>query len=281
MNLIRPIVDAAQAADTYTVADIGAALDDLAIGPASTVMMHSALVRLGRLHAVAVRDYPAAVTAAIRDHLGPAGTLVVPAANWDYGAARATFDIARSPVSKPLGVIPAYVNGLAERRRSGNPIFAVAAVGPRAEAICGGNTAHAFGPNSAWQRMAGGGTDMLCFGTDFEFLTFVRYIETHAGVPYLYNKYFDVPLTDDGAPRDWPVIAPLRYHHLPIRYALDRFEARCRAAGVLRENKLGAGRVIAITMADCLAVGLEALAGDIHYFLAAPPDYVADALPRT
>ncbi len=280
MNVVRSLGLGPQRTTGYALADISYVLRELEVQPGSTVMMHSSLMRLGRIDDVPVADYPAAVVGAVRDHLGPDGTLVVPAPNWDYGAQREPFDIERSPVSKPLGVVSAYVNELPDRQRSANPIFSVAALGANAEQICGGSTANAFGFGSPWHSMLDLEAEQLGFGTDFEFLTCIRFAEFLFGVPYLYNKYFDVPLLNDGVPVPWPVVAPLRYAHLPIRYAPEKPHALCRAHGVLREVTLGGGRVMAINIADFLRVTLEALEDDIHFFLAEVPSYSGDQIPR-
>jgi aminoglycoside 3-N-acetyltransferase len=232
------------------------------------------------MHDVAVRDTAAVVVDAVRRHLGSNGTLVVPAPNWDYGARRQPFDVASTPVSKMLGVVSAHVNKQPGRRRSANPIFSVAAIGARAANICDGYSTNAFGHESPWQRMFDLDADMLCLGSDFEFLTFIRYMEARFGVPYLYNKYFDVPVLDNGKPINTPVIAPLRYADLPIRYAPQRFTERCRAAGVLREVRIGDGTARALRMRLCFEVGMAALREDLHFFLDRPPAYASDRVPR-
>lgn len=280
MNVMRQPNPRGNTVASYSLDDVLRAFDDVALVPGSTVMMHSSLFRLGRLADVSVRDYPETLVAVIRDYLGSDGTLVVPAPNWDYGARGEPFDVARSPVTKMLGVVSAYMNGRPDRSRSANPIFSVAALGAQADAICAGNTANAFGYHSAWQRMFDLGADNLCFGTDFEFLTFIRYAETRFGVPYLYDKYFDVPLLDNGAPLDWPVVAPLRFAHLPIRYDPRKPEELCRKHGILRETRLGGGPVMAVRMQDFLPLAMDALAEDIHFFLAEIPAYDSTTLPR-
>lgn len=279
MNVIAPIRPADMATGTFSADDIGRALRALDIAPGSVLMMHSSLFRLGRINDVAILDYPAVVVDAVRHHLSAEGTLVSPAPNWDYGTGE-PFDITCSPVSKALGVLSAYVAGLPGHCRSANPIFSVAAVGRYADTICNTKNANAFGQKSPWQAMFDLDADTLCLGTDFEFLTLIRYIETRFGVPYLHYKYFDVPLLDDGQRLDWPVVAPLRYTHLPFLYETSRFEDLCRQRGILRETPLGGGTVMAVRMHDCFEVGIEALSQDIHFFLAAPPDYSADQIPR-
>lgn len=264
----------------YTTADLTEALEALEIRRGDVLMTHSSLYHLGRMKGVAIRDTASETVDCLRRYLGRHGTLAVPAPNWDYGAKREPFDIATSPVTRALGVVSIHVNALPGRCRSANPIFSVAAIGALAANICDGYSTNAFGHESPWQRMVDLDADMLCLGSDFEFLTFIRYMETRFGVPYLYNKFFDVPVSDNGVAIETPVVAPLRYAHLPIRYAPERFMQRCRDAGILREVQLGDGVSMAVRMRDCFEVGMAALREDLHVFLDGPPDYQADREPR-
>ena len=263
----------------FTLSDLASALDAVAIAPGATVMMHSSLFHLGRLEGVGLADTPAALIDALLDRLGPEGTLAVPASNWDYGRKNLPFDIRVSPVTKELGVLSAQLASRPDAERSPNPIFSVAAVGAQADFICNGGTAVAFGPDSAWERLARLNGENLFLGCDLTYLSFARYIEFVSGVPYLYNKLFRTPVLDNGRPLDLTVIAPLRYAHCQAEHKMDRFEARLRSAGVLRETRLGGGPVKAVSMNDCLSLGSEALKEDIHFFLEDRPAYAADQLP--
>lgn len=264
---------------TYSVKDIGSALAQTGIAVGDTVVMHSSLFHLGQLEGVPIKECPARVVQAICDHLGEEGTLAVPAPNWDYGQKRQPFDIRHTPVTKSLGVIGNHMIKLPDARRSPNPIFSIAAVGPQAGTICEGGVATAFGVDSAWDRMFSLNADMLFLGCDISVMTFVRYIEHRFGVPYLYNKLFDVPILDNGKPLDMAVVALLRYAHCPVQYDLSGLERLLREAGALREASLGGAKVHAVRMDKCFAIAVEALKKDIHFFLGGRPNYVAGQVP--
>lgn len=264
---------------TYTLADIADALRQAGIEQGATIVMHSSLFHLGKLEGASIKESPGHVVQAIRDYLSPAGTLAVPAPNWDYGLKRQPFDIRHTPVTKSLGVIGGHVASLAESKRSLNPIFSVAALGPKASFICEGGVATAFGVDSAWDRLFQLNADMLFLGCDISYMTFVRYIEQRFGVPYLYNKLFDVPILDDGQPIDMSVVALLRYAHCPVEYDLSPLADRLRGAGALRKTSLGGGEVYAVRMDKCFPIAIEALKKDIHFFLAKRPPYVTGQVP--
>jgi aminoglycoside 3-N-acetyltransferase len=242
-------------------------------------VMHSSLPHLGMMAGVGRDEYPAVVANAVRDAIGPDGTLVVPAPNWDYGRLAQPFDPDTTPVSKPLGVVSAHVAGLAGAVRSTNPIFSVAAIGPQAAFICGGGTGTAFGHDSPWDRMSRLDATVLMLGCDCEYLTFVRYIEHRFGVPYLYNKMFATPVIRDGCQVDQATVAPLRYSHVPYAYDLRGLQEALTACGALRQAPLGGGTVGTVKMSECFEVGIGMLKDDIHTFLAAVPDYQEGQAP--
>lgn len=263
----------------YTLEDLVNALGRAGIETGGTVVMHSSLYHLGRLPNASIPEYPSRIVQTICSYLGPDGTLAVPAPNMDYGVKRLPFDVQRTAVTKAFGVIGMHVAGLAECKRSPNPIFSLATLGAQAEFICGGGVATAFGVDSAWDRLYRLNADILFLGCGLEFMTFVRYMEFRFGVPYLYNKLFDTPILDGGTPINMAVVALLRYAHCQIEYDLTRFEQRLREAGVLRETTLGGGKVFAVRMDRCFEIGVEALKEDIHFFLARRPDYLSGQVP--
>lgn len=264
----------------YSIEELAAALRDVgAVAGDGVTVIHSSLPHLGLMEGVGRDEYPAAVAGAVRAAVGPEATLVVPAPNWDYGRLAQPFDVDTTPVSKPLGVVSAYVAGLDGAVRSTNPIFSVAAIGPQAAYICGGGTGAAFGHDSPWDRMSRLDATVLMLGCDCEYLTFVRYIEHRFGVPYLYNKMFATPVIRDGCEVTQATVAPLRYSHLPYSYDLRGLQDALAARGALREVALGGGTIGAVKMSECFEVGVEMLKRDIHSFLAAPPDYQEGQVP--
>lgn len=264
----------------YSTKELVAALDEVGIvaGDGVTVM-HSSLPHLGLMEDVGRDEYPAAVADVVRNAIGPDGTLVVPAPNWDYGRLALPFDPDCTPVSKPLGVVSAYISRLDGAMRSTNPIFSVAAIGPHAAHICGGGTGTAFGHDSPWDLMFRMDATVLMLGCDFEFLTFVRYIEHRFGVPYLYNKMFDTPVIRGGCEVEQATVAPLRFAHVPYSYDLRGLQDALAERGSLHEAELGGSAIRSVKMSECFEVGVEMLKSDIHTFLAAAPDYQEDQVP--
>ena len=81
-----------QRSDSYSPAELAEALGAVGVRAGDTMVMHASLVHLGYIDGVEIADYPAAVVEAVRDVLGPAGTLCVPTPFWDYGTKNLPFD---------------------------------------------------------------------------------------------------------------------------------------------------------------------------------------------
>jgi aminoglycoside 3-N-acetyltransferase len=262
-----------------TLADLAGALRAVGVREGSGLVLHSSLRDVGKLEDVPIRDHPGRIVETIRQLIGPEGTLCVPAPNWDYGRRREPFDLRHSPVTREIGVVSGHVLTLDGHARSPNPIFSVAAVGKQAREICGGATGSAFGTDSPWERMFRADFANVFLGCGLESLTFARFIEYRFGVPYLYNKLFEVPVLDDGKPIELAITAPLRFMSCPAEYDLSKFESRLRDAGFLREAPLGGSSVKSVAMSDCFALGTACLKQDIHFFLKQRPAYATGQVP--
>ena len=265
---------------SYSVAALRAALESAGVTKGGTVVVHSSLMHLGRLEGVPHSEYPARVADLFLELLGPEGTLAVPASNWDYGRQGVPFDLQSTPSAKDLGVLSRHLLERPEVVRSVNPTFSLAIVGARAEWLCAGGNGHAFGYDSAWDRLYQVDARMIFLGCDLNALSFTRYMEMRFGVPYLYNKLFAIPVLDRGQPIDTPIVSLLRYHHIPVEYDLKRFEQELRDRGVLTETPLGGAHIRSVPSRACLDVGMECLKRDIHFFLAKAPCYPPDGPPR-
>ena len=267
--------DELQARAELRIQDVEEALGAVGVRRGTGLVLHSSLRGLGKLEGVPVAETPGRIVQAILGLIGEEGTLCVPAPNWDYGSKRVPFDLRKSRVAKEIGVLSSHVAGLPGRVRSPNPIFSVAGLGRRAAEICGGCSGSAFGPDSPWDRMFQADFLVVFLGCDLASLTFARFVEHRFGVPYLYNKLFDVPVLEDGRDLGLTVTAPLRFQEFPAQYDLARFEQRLRAARFLGES----GPAKAVRMSDCFAMGTTCLREDIHYFLERAPAYRPGSLP--
>ena len=264
---------------TFSRDDLMHTLDTLGVSEADCVLLHSSLMHIGRFNGCDAHDMPGAIIEVLLEVLEANGTLLTLAPFYDYSNKGQPFDTRRSPVSPEVGVLNAAVAAHPEAERSANPMFSLAGIGKLAGHICNGPNASAFGAESAWDRAVKSGAKMVLLGSSIERFTLVRYIEQRVGVPYLFVKLFCTPVLRDGVALGYPVTALLRYLHLSITYRLAPFGARLSEAGVMREAPLGGGMVKVIDAAEAVAEGIDAAQEDVHFFLAAPPNYVDAEFP--
>ncbi|MEV4574566.1 AAC(3) family N-acetyltransferase [Nonomuraea jabiensis] len=190
----------------------------LGVEPGQVVLLHSSLSSIGR-----VEGGEHTVVAALRESLGPHGTLAVPtgtSANSDtspiYRAAVAGMSAdeiaghrshmpAYAPASTPsnlMGVIAEHVRTLPGARRSAHPQTSFAAIGPHSAAIIDGHARDCLlGERSPLARLYEAGALVLLLGVGYDKCTAFHLAE--------YRYHPDPPrrsyraVVDDGEGRAW------------------------------------------------------------------------------
>ncbi len=204
-----------------------------------------------------VEGGPRGLIEAIRDALGPRGTLVMP--SWT-GDDTAIFDPRTTPASADLGVVADTFWRLPGVVRSDHP-FALAAAGPLAERV----TADPLPlpphtPESPVGRVHELDGQVLLLGVGHDADTTLHLAELLGGVPYRVPKH--VTVLRDGRP------ARVEYgenDHCCERFALA--DGWLRARGLQREGRVGHALARLARSRDVVAVALERLAGDPLVFL--------------
>lgn len=169
----------------------------IGIEKGDTVMVHSDIAAFGTTENFSKKEILKLFYDAFMEVLGSEGTLCVPAYFYEYARFGIPYDIALSPVSKELGVFAKYINSLPESKRSCNPLTAVSAVGKNADYICEHINRHAYGENSAFDRLYKLNVKLVSLGV-YGVFTIGHLAEYQAGVPYLYNKIYNIPIYDNG-----------------------------------------------------------------------------------
>ncbi|WP_049573894.1 aminoglycoside N(3)-acetyltransferase [Nonomuraea sp. SBT364] len=190
----------------------------LGVQPGQVVLVHASLSALGHVDGGAP-----AVVAALRDLLGPHGTLAVPTgtpANSDtspcYRAAVAGMsagEIARHRATMPaydpaatpttlMGRIPEHVRQLPGALRSSHPHTSFAAVGPQAATITDGHARDCLlGERSPLARLYDAGALVLLLGVGYDRCTAFHLAEYRFRDDPPRRSYRGV--VDDGRGREW------------------------------------------------------------------------------
>lgn len=213
-----------------------------------------------------VEGGPRGLIDALRDALGPDGTLVMP--SWT-GDDSAVFDPASTPASEDLGVVADTFWRLPGVVRSEHP-FAMAAAGPKAREI----TADPLPlpphiPASPVGRVHDLDGQVLLLGVNHDADTTIHLAELLAGVPYRVPHHITV--LRDGRP------ARIEYgenDHCCLRFALA--DDWLRARGLQREGRVGHADARLVRSRDVVAVAREHLARDPLLFLHPPEEGCED-----
>ena len=213
-----------------------------------------------------VEGGPAGLIAALRDALGPAGTLVMPSWGDDPDA---VFDPQTSAAAADLGVVADTFWRLPGVERSPHP-QAFAAAGPLATRILTDPLPlppHI--PNSPIGRVHECDGQILLLGVGHHANTTLHLAEIIAGVPYRLPNHCTV-MEDGRAVR----IDYGENDHCCERFALA--DDWLRARGLLAEGFVGNAHARLLRAQDIVALACEHLAEDILVFLHPPADGCRD-----
>ena len=216
------------------------ALADLGIGRGDLVHVQSDLQRIGPVEGPSTREamlefYLQGLLSAI----GPTGTLTTCTAFEDYGRYGTPFVREESP--SRLGVLSEYIRTRPGAVRSVHPIMSLAALGPLAEAICGGQHFDGFGYASPWGELHRRNAHILTLGMDAKGggTTFFHYVERLYGVPYQYTKIYNHPVYAGGKELPGPFTLSVRYLDFGVENTPVRVKTRMLELDEAREAKTG------------------------------------------
>lgn len=252
----------------------------LGLREGDAAMIHASLSALGPVEGGAE-----AVVDALRDAVGPTGTLVVPAFRDSAWGAAADFCNTDCPCPQRLcpsrqpgfqGAIPEAVRLRAGSLRSCHPTHSWVALGPAAEALLGGHrdSPTPCGPGSPFERLVAQDGCVLTLGVQADRVTYWHYYEEVLRVPYV-GHY-------------WPKQRHLN-HCVGGRRLQYEFpgilQDVCRAGGILKTGPVGKS-VSGLMRARAFdAFMATAMADDPYCFVLRPPsrdrgDLGVDALQK-
>lgn len=190
-----------------------------------------------------------AVVSAFTEVLGATGTWLVPTYSYTYTKPGAVYDPAATP--SDVGAFTEHFRGLPGAQRSLDPLFSVAAIGPRAAELLDGLPPDCFGPDSIYGRLTRAGGKLCNVGVGFRYATYVHHVEQLLAVPYRYPKYFSGVTRCNGVERPETWKYNVRDLEDPAGLAdLRRLEQVARSRDVVRAARVGRGEVTCVGLAD-------------------------------
>lgn len=265
----------------YTRNDILKALDAVGVAAGDIVFFTSRMYTVGKLEGVKTSDeFCRVYLEAIFERIGNQGTLVVPAYSRQVGKYGVPYIHEETPTLS--GLFNEYVRRQPGAVRSFHPVFSLAAIGRRAEEICGRVDTSGFGAGSAYGHLFRLDAKALCLGFEYEsghIVTGAHFVETTYGVPYYYNKILDAPVSRGGQASSKVFVLNVGYRKFGVEYDYRGYVEELDRRGMIRSAPLGDSTLYSSGMADQLRVGYEMLAENVYAFLKQPPAWVRGEIP--
>jgi aminoglycoside 3-N-acetyltransferase len=230
-------------------------LKALGIVPGDGLLIHSAVQFLGR-PVGGLKMY----LDAIQEVIGPAGTLIVPTFNFDFAHGE-SYDPHTTP-SQGMGAFSEFVRQLPETLRTSHPLQSIAVIGRYAADLSSRDTASAFDPGSAFERMFELDFKLLLLGADSRAVSMFHYCEQRAQVPYRYWKEFSGPVR---TPEGWQTRTYrmfVRDLDLNPQLTLDPVVEYLQSLGQWRSLPLNYGLVTVCDLRDFVAAADKFLGSD-------------------
>jgi len=230
----------------FTFDDVTAALRGAGVLRGETAMVHSDLGGFGKLGDLRDRSsFALSFIDALLEVLGPEGNLVVPTFSHSF-CRDEVFDPENTPSG--LGTLSEIFRKLPEAKRSLDPLFSVAVIGPAQRELASVGRS-CFGAGSVFEKLHERNARLILLGDTFD-LTFIHYAEEKLGVTYRYIKRFSGEIRVGDELRNVTVDYFVRPLDGSVNYDVERLANILVNGGVLTEAALGASKVRAARAAD-------------------------------
>ena len=207
------------------------------VKPGDTIIVHTSYKSLG-----GVQGGAEAVIDVLRGLVGPQGTLLFPAFNFQSWTEWHYFDILETP--SKMGMITELARLKPDAKRTPHPIYSFSVLGPRADEFAATEDVEAYGPNSAFALFHKTNGTILSIGLDFNnTFSMHHYIEYNTGCDYRRVKQFSgIYVGYDRQPRIKTYSMFVRKHERIKTYIVPGMNDLL-AAGVIKEVQIGAAKV--------------------------------------
>lgn len=232
------------------------------VNAGDTILVHTSYKSLG-----GVEGGAEAVIDALRELVGPRGTVLFPAFNFQSWTETHYFDILETP--SKMGVITELARLRPDVKRTPHPIYSFSVWGARAEDFAAADDVEAYGPNSAFALFHKFNGTIISIGLDFNStFSMHHYIEYNVGCDYRRVKEFSgIYVGYDRVPRIKTYSMFVRKSERVKTYIVPGMN-ELLAAGVIKEIQVGAAKVHFATaneFYDNMAVIVREHPEKLHY----------------
>lgn len=217
--------------------DLLSAFKEVGLEQGDTVYIASSLMALGLMD-----DPVGSVLWALQEAVGPQGTLVMPAFNFDFCEGQ-PFDRENSPAQ--TGALSEAFRKLSETRRTWSPPFhSVTALGANAGDIANIRAMTSFGSDSVFEHLYKINAKHLLIGCGYQQgVPHFHWLEERFEVPYRYWKRFEGDVIVDGKSSRRTFFQYVRTRTHAVRGDAEPLGQQFEIAGHVRQTKRGLCRI--------------------------------------
>ncbi len=243
-------------------------LSAIGLDRGDAVFVHSDVSVFGRLRAGSRSTLMESMCEALRTSVGESGTIIMPTFTYSFCEGE-VFDPVNS--TSTVGSLTEYFRRQPGVARSMHPIFSAAVSGNAREWFSDVGP-DSFDDNSIFGKLQERDGKLLFLGAPFQSCTFLHRVEQAYPVPYRYIKEFVGVIRDGDQDRRSTCTYLVRPLDRSVHFDVSRLEKRLIERGVMREARLGEGRLLLVESRALFDEATELLGEDIHGLLAGAPE---------
>lgn len=243
-------------------------LKKLEIHEGEVLFIHSDIATFGKLATLDKTFLLDSLIEAFQAAVGPTGTLIMPTFTYDFCENR-VYDVKKS--RSTVGVLTEYFRNKKDVDRTIQPIFSVAIWGANKDYFLDIDK-DSFGKNSIFGKLLDKKAKIVFFGTDFDRMTFIHFVEQQYNVVYRYKKRFHGYIMKDERLYEDDCDYFVRDLQKNVLLNLDKFFKHLQAIDAVRSVDIGKGRVFLVAAETIYKEGFRCLDKDMYFFLQGDPD---------
>jgi len=252
--------------------DILHSLQKVGVERGHIIFVHSDVSVFGKIGDIKNKDeFLGLILQSFKEAIGTDGTIIMP--TFSYSFCRNEIYDPDSSSSK-VGALTTYFRKQRDVVRTIHPIFSVAIWGQKKEYFNSNLSKDSFDKDSIFGKLHKHNGKIIVFGSPFATsATFLHYIEQSHGVPYRYVKTFKGIIKKGDIEYEDEYTFFVRYLDKNVILDTSRLEKYLLEKKLMREVRLGSGRILMIESDVLFKEGYKLLDHDIYFFLKEKPNF--------
>ena len=241
------------------------ALKNVGISKGDVIFVHSSVSSFGKLSTFDTAFLLKTLINFFKESVGSNGTIILPTFSYSFSK-NEPYDIVNS--KSKVGILTEYFRKQQEVSRTIHPNHSVAVWGKHKSELLkiGKDT---FDKDSIFGKLHKLNGKIVFFGAPFQSCTYVHYIEQMHGVPYRYMKKIKGKIIDGNKEYEDEFTFYVKY--VVFFTLLSELEKYLLEKKLMKEVKLGHGKILVVDADVLLKEGQKLLDKDIFFFLKNEP----------